>query len=219
MFLHKQLDITDPIRGIDEAGERVYHRLVRESKMNIPVYVRALVGLSAIAAWIAMANTGCEGAPRSSKSHGSIREGNAPPKSAYVRPATAPNGQPWPATAAYIEGYPRLRMNGHSSVTIDNSRNDSDVFVKLVSLETPRAYAVRTCFIPAHDKFTLENLTAGRYDVRYRDLGNGTLWRSEAFELEERTEQHGIVFSKVTLTLYKVPDGNTRTYPLSEAEF
>jgi hypothetical protein len=143
----------------------------------------------------------------------------APQKPAYVRPATAPNGQPWPATAAYVKGYKRLHTGGLSTVTVDNSRNDSDVFVKLVSLDGPQAYPVRTFFIPARGTFTLNKVKAGTYDVRYRDLDSGALSRSESFELEEIGMANGTQFSNLTMTLYKVQHGNMKTYGLSEAEF
>jgi hypothetical protein len=77
------------------------------------------------------------------------RPAYAPPRSVYVRPATAPNGNPWPATADYVAGYPHTHTDGYSKVTIDNSQNDSDVFVKLVSLDSPEAFPVRVFFIPA----------------------------------------------------------------------
>lgn len=47
----------------------------------------------------------------------------------YSRPAKAPNGQPWPNTSDYIKGYDQLNSIGLSTVTVDNSKNDSDVFV------------------------------------------------------------------------------------------
>lgn len=57
-----------------------------------------------------------------------------PEKPTYVRPATAPNDEVWPVVAGYVRGYPRLNWKGLSQVTVDNRQNDSDVFVKLVSL-------------------------------------------------------------------------------------
>jgi hypothetical protein len=138
---------------------------------------------------------------------------------AYIRPSTAPNGQPWPRTAAYVVGYQRLHTNGLSTITVDNSRNDSDVFVKLVSLDGPQTYPVRQFFIPAFGNFTLNKVTAGNYDIRYRDLSNGGLSRSEAFSLEEIPTYNGTQFSNTTMTLYKVQNGNMQTYGLSEAEF
>lgn len=143
----------------------------------------------------------------------------APAGPAYTRPAAAPNGVPWPATAAYVSGYPRANANGLSKVTVDNSRNDSDVFAKLVSVDGANAYPARTFYIPAHGRFTVENIAAGNYDLRYRDLRTGGLARTELFNLEERQVYNGTQFSETTLTLYKVRDGGRQTYGLAEDEF
>jgi hypothetical protein len=141
----------------------------------------------------------------------------APP--AYERPLYAPNGEAWPTVAGYVKGYKKLHTNGLSSVTVDNTQNDSDVFVKLVSLEGAAAYPVRQFYIPAHSKFTINKVNAGSYDVRYRDLNSGGLSRSESFNLEETEIDGGTQFSNYTMTLYKVRNGNMQTYGLSEAEF
>jgi hypothetical protein len=139
--------------------------------------------------------------------------------SSWVRPATAPNGEPWPTVASYLRGLPRTNFGGLSSVTIDNSGNDSDVFVKLVSLDGPAARPVRFFFIPAHGRFTTEQVTAGTYDVRYRDLSQGSLARSEQFSVEETRTLDGTQYSNITMTLYKIRNGNMRTYNLAEDEF
>lgn len=143
----------------------------------------------------------------------------APAPPAYERPLSAPNGEAWPATAGYVEGYNKLHIDGLSSVTVDNTQNDSDVFVKLVSLEGAEAYPIRQFYIPAYSKFTVNKVNAGSYDVRYRDLNNGGLSRSESFNLEETEIDGGTQFSNYTMTLYKVRNGNMQTYGLSEAEF
>lgn len=142
-----------------------------------------------------------------------------PNAKAYVRPAAAPNNSPWPTKAAYIKGYPVDHDDGYSKVTVDNSQNDADVFVKLVSLDDDTAYPVRQFFIPAHARFAMNKVTAGRYDIRYRDLDNGGLSRSEAFDVEEMRTGDGVQFSEITLTLYKVQDGNFQTYDLADSEF
>lgn len=143
----------------------------------------------------------------------------APIRPEYVRPSTAPNGRPWPVSAGYVKGYQRLHADGLSTVKVDNSRNDSDVFVKLVSLDGAQAYPVRQFYIPAFGSFTLNKVTAGNYDIRYRDLNTGSLSRSESFNLEEISTYKGTQFSNVTMTLYKVQNGNMQTYSLSETEF
>lgn len=136
-----------------------------------------------------------------------------------VRPLVAPNGQSWPAAAGYVEGYQQLNTNGLSTVTVDNSRNDSEVFVKLVSLDGAQAYPVRQSYIPAFASFTLKKVTAGSYDIRYRDLVTGGLSRSEAITLSEVHTNEGAQYSNLTMTLYKVKNGNMKTYGLSETEF
>ncbi len=143
----------------------------------------------------------------------------APAKPTYVPPNSAPNGQPWPSYASYITGYPQLNANGLSKVTIDNSQNDSSVFIKLVSLSGANAYPVRTFYIPASSRFTLLEVDAGKYDIRYRNLSTGGLSRSQAFDLEETPTDDGTQFSNITMTLYKVRNGNMQTYSLPENEF
>lgn len=157
--------------------------------------------------------------PAGPKPYQAYQPAQAPVPPPPVRPATAANGQPWPAVAGYVKGLPRLHADGLSTVTVDNSRNDSDVFVKLVSLDGAQAYPVRQFFIPAFGRFTLKNVTAGSYDVRYRDLDTGGLSRSEAFNLNELDTGDGTQYSTLTMTLYKVQNGNMQTYRLSESEF
>lgn len=142
-----------------------------------------------------------------------------PEKPAYVKPRAAPNGQPWPTKADYVKGYQKSNMTGLSTVTIDNSMNDSDVFVKLVFLDASKAYPVRQIYIPAFGKFTLNKVTTGNYDIRYRDLNTGELSRSEEFRLEEIPTYNGTQYSNITMTLYKVQNGNMQTYEISEADF
>jgi hypothetical protein len=137
----------------------------------------------------------------------------------YVRAIAAPNGSPWPQVASYVSGYPKSHTDGRSNVTIDNSQNSSDVFVKLVSLDGDHAYPVRQVFIPAFKTFVVRNVRAGSYDIRYRDLDSGGLSRSEAFSLEETRTGDGIRYSDMTMTLYKVEHGNMQTFTLPESEF
>jgi hypothetical protein len=140
-------------------------------------------------------------------------------ESIYLRPPFAPNGDPWPVRAGYLTGYPRLHTDGLSTVTVDNGSNDSDVFVKLVSIQANSTFPVRQFFMPAHGKMRLNSVRQGVYDIRYQDLGSGHLLRSESFDLEEIEDAEGIQYSNVTMTLYKVANGNFQTYPLRAEEF
>lgn len=147
------------------------------------------------------------------------RAEQVPAPTEKARSLVAPNGQSWPSAAGYVEGYQQLNTNGLSTVTVDNSRNDSEVFVKLVSLDGAQAYPVRQFYIPAFASFTLKKVTAGSYDIRYRDLVTGGLSRSEAITLSEVHTDEGAQYSNMTMTLYKVKNGNMKTYGLSETEF
>ncbi len=131
----------------------------------------------------------------------------------------APNGEPWPISASYVKGFPRTHTDGLSQVTVDNAQNDSSVFVKLYALDGAKAFPVRVFFIPAHNSFKLSNVRAGNYDIRYKDLNSGKLSRSEPFALTETMTDKGTQYSDMTLTLYKVRNGNMRIHHLSEGEF
>ena len=137
----------------------------------------------------------------------------------YTRPNSAPNGASWPSVAGYVKGFKKLHTDGLSSVTIDNSRNNSDVFVKLTSISGLESYPVRVFFIPAFSQFTINKIRAGLYDIRYRDLDSGSLSKSESFTLQETETYDGIEYSNFTMTLYKTQNGNMQTYGLSENEF
>lgn len=146
-------------------------------------------------------------------------EATARVSSEYVRPGTAPNGEAWPDGPAYLRGEEVLNGDGLSTVTVDNSQNTADVLVKLVALSASAAYTARQFYIPAGSRFTLENVQAGDYDVRYRDLDTGQLVRSDPFTLEELEVADGTQYSNMTLTLYKVSNGNMQTHDLAESDF
>lgn len=145
--------------------------------------------------------------------------GAQPQQERYVRPLTAPNGSSWPLVAAYIAGYPVLNQTGLATVSIDNRQNDSDVFVKLVALDSSEKSTVRTLYIPAYETFSMNGVTPGRYDVRYRDLKSGGFFQSEPFSIEETKTYNGTQYTDLSITLYKVRDGNMRTFKINESEF
>jgi hypothetical protein len=138
----------------------------------------------------------------------------------YIRPKTADNGSPFPKKSGYIKGYPIQFKEGYSTITVNNSKNSSDVFVKLYALDAMPPQPVRVFFIRKGEKFTADNIKFGNYDVRYRDLNNGGFTRTETFNIAEPIAFEGATrFRRMTLTLYKVSGGTMKTYPLSEQEF
>lgn len=110
----------------------------------------------------------------------------------------------WPVNSGYISGYEKKFTDGHSTVTVDNSHNSSDVFVKIFSLDNTPPIPARVFFIKAYDQFIIADLQVGNYDVRYRELGTGALLRSDPFKAEEFRTKGEISFSKLTIKLSKI---------------
>ncbi|MBD2233100.1 hypothetical protein [Phormidium tenue] len=144
---------------------------------------------------------------------------SSPSPPSVVRPAVADNGSSFPSTSDYIDGYSQEFTDGYSSLTVDNSKNDSDVFIKLFSLDTPSPRPVRVFFVRAKDVFTVENIRAGNFEVRYRDLNSGAFLRTDAFNLEEVPTESEIQFSRLTLALYNVSSSNVQMHTISEEDF
>jgi hypothetical protein len=86
-----------------------------------------------------------------------------------VRPPLAPNGTTWPAQSGYINGYKVGNLGGNTQLTIDNSHNANDVFVKLFDIEQNQT--VRYLLLKAHQKFTLAQLKTGNYELRHQVWG------------------------------------------------
>ncbi|WER48410.1 DnaJ domain-containing protein [Cupriavidus sp. WKF15] len=137
----------------------------------------------------------------------------------YVRPPVAPNGQSWPAWSSYVPGYPIRKTGGLSSLTVDNSRNPADVFLKVFSLEGGDPVPVRFALVKAGASFEFANMASGNFDVRFMDLDTGEISRTEPFELEEIAEGNGTRYSRMSLTLHGARSGHARTQEIGASEF
>lgn len=142
-----------------------------------------------------------------------------PTRSRYDGPSylTAPNGRRWPVSAGYIDGYPILRSNGRSTIIVDNSRNNSDAFVKLMAINQYPPLAVRHFFIPAFSQFTLEKLSSGNYELRHRELSTGNLFRSDHFELKEIENGFATKYKQRLISSTRAGDSDAAV--LTEREF
>ena len=78
---------------------------------------------------------------------------------------------------------------------------------------------VRVLLVRAGTRFRLTEITSGTYDLRFRNLGNGRLSRSQFFTLEEVPTAQGLRPSSLTLALDQAREGTLQTYGLTEAEF
>ncbi|MBI3144840.1 MAG: J domain-containing protein [Pseudogulbenkiania sp.] len=137
----------------------------------------------------------------------------------YQRAATTPYGYGWPTGADYLAGAPQVNNDGLSTVTVDNSQTSSDFHVKMVFLDAPQAYPAREFYIPAHATFTMEQVRAGHYDLRYRNLETGVLTRSDPISVQQQITASGNSFQHVRVTLYSMVNGNMQTHQLNEKDF
>lgn len=128
-------------------------------------------------------------------------------------------GYPFPSTSGYIKGYQIKAKTGLSTVTIDNSQGDQDLFIKLFTLSSERPQTIRAFLIKQGQEFTVKNVTRGTYDVRYRNLSTCKLFRTKKFKVKEEKTAEGTRFSRIELTTYKAVQGNTRHEPINEDDF
>jgi hypothetical protein len=142
------------------------------------------------------------------------------PAAPQVSPlARAPNGEEWPSAAGYVPGYALDATGGYSTLTIDNTSNDYNVYVKLAWANAGPGAALRHVFIPRHHTFTMEDILPGAYEIKYRNLSSGSVAKTEAFALNEEETGSGVRYSQVTFTLYTVQHGNTKMQYLSADQF
>lgn len=139
-------------------------------------------------------------------------------KESYIRPNNAPNGAMWPPSSGYLYGYAIGNEGGLSNLTIDNMGNSSDVHLKLYDV-SKRGESVREIYLSAFNIFTMLNINAGTYEVRYMDLPTGLLSKSDSFILRELETYSGTQYSNMRITLYKVQGGNMKTHKINKEEF
>lgn len=138
----------------------------------------------------------------------------------YTRPTHAENGSPFPETSGYIEGYEQKFSEGYAQLTVNNTQNTSDIYVKLYLLNEDAITPARVFLVEAEDSFTVSELTEGGYELRYRDLDTGGLAKTEPLPLEKNKEDDGYdYYDHMEVTLSKVVNGNLETEPISEEAF
>jgi hypothetical protein len=142
-----------------------------------------------------------------------------PPTPRYVRPPIADNGVPWPTVSAYIPGYPRRFTEGRSSLQVDNSKNDADMFVKIFKAATTPRVLARAFFVQAGGQFKVESLESGEYDLRYRNLRTGAHARLAPLDFKEIPAGDSVKVTTMRVTLYEIADGTLRVQPIPDEDF
>lgn len=90
------------------------------------------------------------------------------------------------AETGSIQGCKKLQRGGRSTMTVDNTANDTAVLVKLYPNGLPNAAAVRVFTIRAKDSWTETGIRAGTYELRYEDLASKAFTKTEPLTLNER---------------------------------
>ncbi|MBR1886424.1 MAG: hypothetical protein IJ812_08445 [Schwartzia sp.] len=112
----------------------------------------------------------------------------------------------------YEDNHPYLNDQGLCEITIDNTHNNMPVYVRIWDVQ--KKIPVRAFHIRQGESFTVTELTPGKYEVRYRELYENDMpsygSKSETFSLKQRRTPTGTEYSTLSLTLYKVRNGNTQ---------
>ncbi len=148
--------------------------------------------------------------------HFSTSEISLPPASTQDL-VNAPNGLPWPVGGGYLAGYYLGAQGGLSSITVNNSKVNAPAHVQLFSLTTGKAE--RHLLVPAHGRFSLQEIRAGAYEIRFKYLGEELAYVSTRIVLQEADSLSGTQYDDVSMTLYKVRGGNMQTRTLPKGEF
>ena len=113
----------------------------------------------------------------------------------------------------YEDNHPYLNDEGLCEITIDNKKNNMPVYVRIWDMN--QELPVRAFYIKQGETFTAKKLSPGKYEVRYRELYENNVpeygSKSEVFSLKQRRTPTGTEYSTLSLTLYKVRNGNART--------
>ncbi|MES2383030.1 MAG: hypothetical protein V4593_00670 [Pseudomonadota bacterium] len=122
------------------------------------------------------------------------------------------------AKTGYLAGTKNAASGGLSTFTVDNASGERDAIVRLyIGGKKP---AARNFYVKFGEKFTAKSLTPGTYAMRYRFVGSDDTFEADKpFMLSETATESGRRFSNVTVTLYKVRDGNMTTKKVPAGEF
>lgn len=136
----------------------------------------------------------------------------------------------WPRVSAEVAGANIERPNGYlsderqtfeaglSTFSVDNSDGAVDAEVRLYRGEM----RIRSFFVRVGSTFTADKLPPGTYRFRYKINVNGKITVFEAkedFVLTETSIENGTRASKMSVTLFKVPNGNLQMAEVSLDRF
>ena len=118
----------------------------------------------------------------------------------------------------YLKGAPRAAVGGLSTFTVDNRQGGRDAVARIyLNGNKP---AVRSMYVKQGETFKAEAILPGTYVFRYRFIGSEDTYESDKdFPLTQTETDTGTRFSNVSVTLFKVKDGNMSTRKVAPGDF
>lgn len=121
-------------------------------------------------------------------------------------------------TTGYLPEALRSASGGLSTFTVDNANGGEDAIARLY-LDGKKP-AVRSFYVKHGEKFTATSMAPGNYILRYRMIGTeDTFEANQTFVLAETDVPGGRSYSNLTVTLYKVSNGNLETRKVAKENF
>lgn len=135
---------------------------------------------------------------------------------AYAPPATKDPEQQ--DRTGYLKGQPRAAVGGLSTFTVDNRQGGRDAVARIYL--NGKKPAVRSMYVKHGETFKAEAILPGTYVFRYRFIGSEDTFESDKdFPLTQTETETGTRYSNVTVTLFKVKDGNMSTRKVDPNSF
>lgn len=118
----------------------------------------------------------------------------------------------------YLKDQPRSATGGLSTFTVDNRQGGRDAVARIyLNGQKP---AVRSMYVKHGETFKAEAILPGTYVFRYRFIGSEDTFESDkSFQLTQTETETGTRYSNVTVTLFKVKDGNMSTRKVDPNSF
>ena len=122
------------------------------------------------------------------------------------------------ADTGYLNGTPAYIPAGLSNFTVDNKSGDADAIARIyLNGDKP---AIRQIYIKVGENFTAKALAPGNYVLRYRFIGSKNTFEADRlFPLQETVTDAGTSYSNVTVTLFKVANGNMKVKQVADSLF
>lgn len=118
----------------------------------------------------------------------------------------------------YLKGQSQLASGGLSNFTVDNQQGSGDAVARIyLNGEKP---SVRSMYVKQGETFTAKSLMPGTYVFRYRFIGSDDTYESDnPFALVQTKTEAGTRYSNITVTLFRVKDGNMQTRKVDSSKF